>query len=142
MVGVTLEKYVPDTSVLVDGRISQMLASGELSKCAIIVPAPVIDELQAQASKNREPGFLGLQEVKKVREMCEKEGISFDIQGRRPDLDEIKLARSGRIDAIIRDIAKEMKGTLITSDYVQALVGEAEGTKVRYVPQQILTEAP
>ncbi len=140
MVGVTLEKYVPDTSVLVDGRISQMLASGELSKCAIIVPAPVIDELQAQASKNREPGFLGLQEVKKVREMCEKEGISFDIQGRRPDLDEIKLARSGRIDAIIRDIAKDMKGTLITSDYVQALVGEAEGTKVRYVPQLIQTE--
>ncbi|MCZ6613071.1 MAG: PINc/VapC family ATPase [Thaumarchaeota archaeon] len=140
MVGVTLKKYVPDTSVLVDGRISQMLASSELSKCEIIVPAPVIDELQAQASKNREPGFLGLQEVKKVREMCEKEGISFSIQGRRPDLDEIKLARSGRIDAIIRDIAKDMKGTLITADYVQALVGEAEGTKVLYVPQQIKTK--
>lgn len=140
MVSVALKKYVPDTSVLVDGRISQMLASGELSKCAIIVPAPLIDELQAQASKNREPGFLGLQEVKKVREMCKKDGIPFDIQGRRPDLDEIKLARSGRIDAIIRDIAKEMKGTLITSDYVQALVGEAEGTKVLYVPQTIQTE--
>ncbi|MEK0325843.1 MAG: PINc/VapC family ATPase, partial [Nitrosopumilus sp.] len=121
-------------------RISQMLASRELSKREIIVPAPLIDELQAQASKNREPGFLGLQEVKKVREMCEKEGISFSIQGRRPDLDEIKLARSGRIDAIIRDIAKDMKGTLITADYVQALVGEAEGTKVLYVPQQIKTK--
>jgi ATPase len=140
MVGVTLKKYVPDTSVLVDGRISTMLTSSELSKCAIIVPAPVIDELQAQASKNRDPGFLGLQEVKKVREICEKEGIPFSIQGRRPDLDEIKLARSGRIDAIIRDIAKEMKGTLITSDYVQALVGEAEGTKVLYVAQQIKTK--
>ncbi len=140
MVGVTLKKYVPDTSVLVDGRISMMLTSSELSKCAIIIPAPVIDELQAQASKNREPGFLGLQEVKKVREICEKEGIPFSIQGRRPDLDEIKLARSGRIDAIIRDIAKEMKGTLITSDYVQALVGEAEGTKVLYVAQQIKTK--
>ena len=73
MVGVTLKKYVPDTSVLVDGRISVMLTSRELSKCEIIIPAPVIDELQAQASKNREPGFLGLQEVKKVREICEKE---------------------------------------------------------------------
>ncbi len=135
-----MKKYVPDTSVLVDGRISEMLASSELSKCEIIVPAPVIDELQAQASKNREQGFLGLQEVKKVREICEKEGIPFSIQGRRPDLDEIKLARSGRIDAIIRDIAKDMKGTLITSDYVQALVGEAEGTKVLYVPQQIKTK--
>ncbi|MFQ6011412.1 MAG: PINc/VapC family ATPase [Nitrososphaerales archaeon] len=135
-----MEKFVPDTSVLVDGRISPMIGSGELTNCAIIVPAPVIDELQAQASKNREQGFLGLQEVKKVREMCKSKGISFDIQGRRPDLEEIKLARSGRIDAIIRDIAKDMKGTLITSDYVQALVGEAEGTKVRYVPQQIQTQ--
>ena len=49
--------------------------------------------------------------------------------GQRPDLDDIRLAKHGRIDAIIKDVAMHESATLITADYVQALVAEAQGIK-------------
>ena len=127
------DKIVPDTSIVINGRLSKLLESGELAECEIIIPLAVIDELQAQASKGRDVGFKGLEEVKKIREIAEKHGITVRFSGERPSIEDIKLAKSGRIDALIRDVAKSEGGTLYTSDYVQALVAEAEGIPVKYV---------
>ncbi len=126
-------KIVPDTSVLISGKISEMIKKGEIKKANIIIPKAVIDELQAQASRGREIGFEGLEEIKKIREIGKK-GIKIKFTGRRPTLEEIQLAKKGRIDALIRDVAVKEKAILFTSDYVQALVGEAEGAKVKYIP--------
>lgn len=129
----TAEKAVPDTSIIINGKLSGMLQSGELRFSELIIPIAVVDELQAQASKGREQGFTGLNELKKVRELCTQAGIQIRFLGERPSLEDIKLARSGRIDALIRDVAKAEGATLYTSDYVQALVAEAEGISVKYV---------
>jgi len=123
---------VLDTSVIIDGIISKMIENDELKDCKIIVPIAALDELQAQASKHREHGFTGLQELKKIRKLCEEKNISLEFSGDRPSLEDIQLARSGRIDALIRDWAKKINGWLYTADYVQALVAEAEGVKVRH----------
>ena len=128
-----------DTSIVIDGKISEMIEKGEFKDEEILVPIAVLDELQAQASKGREPGFIGLAELKKLRELCEKRGIKIRFTGERPSFDDIRLARSGRIDALIRDVAKKESGVLYTADYVQALVGEAEGVKVKYVAAEIKT---
>ncbi|RLI42255.1 ATPase, partial [Candidatus Bathyarchaeota archaeon] len=122
-----MDRAVLDTSIVINGRFLRMLESGEIAKCEIIIPAAVIDELQAQASKGRDVGFKGLEEVKRIRELAEAKGLTVRFVGERPSLEDIKLARSGRIDALIRDVAKTEKGILYTSDYVQALVAEAEG---------------
>ena len=47
-----------------------MLESGEVidDNSEIIIPVAVLDELQSQASTNKEHGFVGLDEVKKIRE--------------------------------------------------------------------------
>jgi ATPase len=127
-------KIVPDTSIVINGKLTEYLQSGELKECELIVPLAVVDELQAQASKKREPGFIGLNELKKIREICAEKNIPIKFSGERPSLEDIKLARSGRIDALIRDVAKNEGATLFTSDYVQALVAEAEGIPVRYIP--------
>jgi len=127
------EKIVPDTSIVINGRLSRMIEGGELGECEIIFPIAVLDELQAQASKGRETGFRGLEEIKRIRRLAEERGISIRFSGERPGLEDIKLAKSGRIDALIRDVAKREGGVLYTSDYVQALVAEAEGVPVRYV---------
>jgi len=124
---------VPDTSIVINGKLSKLIEDGTLRKCEIIIPLAVIDELQAQASKGREIGFKGLEEIKKIRKLAKKQKISVRFSGERPGLEDIKLARSGRIDALIRDVAKSEGGILYTSDYVQALVAEAEGVPVRYV---------
>jgi ATPase len=133
------QKIVCDSSIIIDGKISQMVKKDELRDIEIIIPLAVLDELQAQASKGREPGFVGLDELKILREVCDEKGIKIRFTGDRPSMDDIRLAKSGRIDALIRDVAKSENGILYTADYVQALVGEAEGTKVKYIPAQIKT---
>ena len=132
-------KIVLDTSIIVDGKISEMLKNDELENAEIIIPYAVLDELQAQASKGREPGFAGLGELKQLREICEKKKIKIRFTGDRPSIEDIKLAKSGRMDALIRDVAKSEGGTLYTADYVQALVAEAEGVKVEYIRPVIKT---
>lgn len=135
-----LEKIILDTSIIVDGKISEMIKNEELENVELIIPYAVLDELQAQASKGREPGFAGLGELKILRELCEKKNIKMRFTGDIPSIDDIRLAKSGRMDALIRDVAKTENGTLYTADYVQALVGEAEGVKIRHIPAETKTE--
>ncbi|MBI4020094.1 MAG: Flp pilus assembly complex ATPase component TadA [Candidatus Aenigmarchaeota archaeon] len=125
---------VPDTSVLIQGILSRMISEGKLDGRRIIIPRTVVDELQAQASRAKEIGFEGLEEVKRIRDLAEKHGIVIEFTGTRPTMEEIQLAKKGRIDAIIRDVAAKEGGTLMTADYVQALVGEAEGVSIEYIP--------
>lgn len=136
---VELKKIICDTSIIIDGKISQLLEKSELKDVEIVIPLAVLDELQAQASKGKEPGFIGLDELKKLREICEKKKIKIRFAGERPSLEDIKLARSGRLDALIRDVAKTEDGTLYTADYVQALVAEAEGVNVKHIAPEIKT---
>lgn len=131
---------VLDTSIIIDGRVTGMISRGEIpEESEIIVPVAALDELQAQASKHREEGFVGLEELTAIRKLCDEKKIRMTFEGERPSIEDIRLARSGRIDALIRDIAKKRGGTLITGDYVQALVGKAEGIKVDHFRSDVKT---
>src|ERR687892_877698 len=111
-----------------------MLEAGSIEEESdIIIPLAVLDELQSQASTNTEHGFVGLEEIKKMRELCTAKNISLRFVGQRPDLDDIRLAKRGRIDAIIKDVALHEAATLITADYVQALVAEVQGVKSLHI---------
>ena len=134
-----MEKIVVDTSIVIDGEITKLIESGSLKNCEIIIPVAVLDELQSQASQSKEYGFVGLGEIKKIRELCEKNNITLSFEGQRPSMDDIKLASHGRIDAIIKDIAKKNGATFYTADYVQALVAQAEGVKTNYSKPDIKT---
>ncbi|HEX5672827.1 MAG TPA: PINc/VapC family ATPase, partial [Nitrososphaeraceae archaeon] len=67
--------------------------------------------------------------IKKIRDLCKTKKIILEFSGTRPTIEEIRLAKHGRIDAIIKDIALENDATLITCDYIQHLVTEAHGIK-------------
>ena len=128
------KKFVLDTSIIIDGEITKMLEEGNIEHDSdIIIPLAVLDELQSQASTNKEHGFVGLEEIKKIRELCNTKNITLRFVGQRPDLDDIKLAKHGRIDAIIKDVAMHESATLITADYVQALVAEAQGIEAKHL---------
>lgn len=132
-----MEKIVVDTSIIIDGEITKLIESGSLKDCEIIIPVAVLDELQSQASQNKDYGFVGLEEIKKIRDLVQKSNIVLRFEGERPSMDDIKLARHGRIDAIIKDIAKKNNATFYTADYVQALVAQAEGVKTSYSKPQV-----
>jgi ATPase len=98
-----------------------------------VIPIAALDELQSQASTSKEHGMVGLIEIKRIREQCSLKNINLRFSGSRPDLDQIRLAKHGRIDSIIKDVALEENAVLITADYVQSLVAEAQGVKCMYV---------
>lgn len=128
------KKYVLDTSVIIDGEITKMLESGGIGEHSeIVIPLAVLDELQSQASTNKEHGFVGLDEIKKMRELASARKVTLRFVGERPSIDDIRLAKHGRIDAIIKDVAMQESATLITADYVQALVAEAQGISAMHI---------
>lgn len=53
-----MAKFVLDTSIIIDGEITKMLEAGKVEGGSeLIIPLAVLDELQSQASTNKEHGF-------------------------------------------------------------------------------------
>ena len=126
--------YVLDTSIIINGEVTRMLESGEISKGdEVVIPIAALDELQSQASTSKEHGMIGLVEIKRIRELCSTRNINLKFIGSRPELDEIKLAKHGRIDSIIKDVALQENAVLVTADFVQSMVAEAQGIKCIHV---------
>jgi len=124
---------VPDTSVIIDGRITAKLKAGEYKPAVVIIPEALVSELEAQANRGREIGFKGLEELKELNEMAKRDEIKLEYKGKRPSPDQVKLAATGEIDAMIRAVAIENNAVFITSDRVQAEVARAKGLNVEYL---------
>jgi ATPase len=122
-----LAKIVLDTSVIINGLFTAQLESGNIRNSEIIIPQAVIDELQSQASQKKDQGFSGLREIKNLKDLSKNFGLEILIQGTHPSSEEIRMAGRGKIDSIIKDIAKKNQATLYTSDNVQHLVAQTEG---------------
>jgi ATPase len=124
------KRYILDTSILIGTYIRSKIANNEITRGSeIIIPIAVLDELQSQASDNKDHGIAGLEEIRKLRELCENKGVLIQFTGQRPTLDDIRLAKKGRIDSIIKDVARENEAILLTADYVQHLAALAQGVK-------------
>ena len=72
-----MEKIVPDTSAIIHGRLTKLAETGELDGAQIIIPEIVMGELQAQAAKGKETGFIGVEEIKKLRSLLEAHKINL-----------------------------------------------------------------
>ncbi len=129
--GADTQKFVPDTSAIINGNVTDLVREGKLAG-ELVVPEFVISELENQANRGKDIGFEGLEELKIIRGLAEEKGIKMSTMGRKPTIEEIQLAKSGRIDSLIRDVARNIKATLITADMVQARVAEAEGISIIY----------
>ncbi len=128
------KKFVVDTSIIIDGEVTRLLEVEKIkSGNEVIIPLAVLDELQSQASVNKEHGFVGLEEVRRIRDLCFRKQVALSFAGERPNLEDIKLAKRGRIDAIIKDLALNENATLVTADLVQSLVAEAQGVESMYI---------
>ena len=135
-----MSKIVADTSVIVSGKITKLIESGTIRNSEIIIPVAVLDELQSQASQKKEQGFAGLNEIIKLQNISKTLGNVIKFEGLRPSFDDVRLSDRGRIDAIIKDIAKQNDAVLYTSDYVQMLVAQAEGVEVNYQKSELNQE--
>lgn len=128
-----IEKLVPDTSVIIEGLISEYLEKKELVFDEIIIHEAVLAELEHQANMGRAVGYLGLDELEKIWAKAAEKKFQIKYAGRRPRMVEIKYASMGEIDSMIRELAWEMDATLLSADKVQARIAKAKGMKVIYI---------
>ena len=133
---IKMKRIIPDTSAVIIGAISEIVKKEDLDYPEIIVPEAVVCELEHQANANRSEGHKGLKELQKLQRMQYEGELAIDFKGKRPTNYDIKYAKSGEIDSIIRDLARSEMGTLLTNDKVQAETAKAQGIPVYYFEQK------
>ena len=127
------EKIVPDTSVIIGRRVTELAKAGKLDGATIIIPEIVLGELENQANKGRETGFDGLEELKELKRLSDQGKLKLEYIGKRATADEIKMASLGALDALIRETAEREGAKLLTGDMVQFLVAEAKGIRCEHI---------
>ena len=126
-----IEKIVPDTSVIIEGLLTDKISNNEIRINEIIIHEAVLAELEHQANQGKSIGFVGLEEIKKIRGLAGNT-LRVSFMGDRPRASEIRHASLGEVDALIRQLAYDEDATLITSDKVQWEVALARGIKTIY----------
>lgn len=127
---------IPDTSAIIIGAVSKLMEKEDLDYPEIIVPEAVVCELEHQANANRSEGKRGLKELQKLQDLQYEGELSISFKGKRPSNYDIRYAKSGEIDSIIRDLARSEMGTLLTNDKVQAEVAKSQGIPVCFYKQE------
>ena len=119
-------ELVPDTSVVVDGRVSGRIEDGEFAGATVVVPEAVVSELEGQANNGRETGWEGLAELQRLLDLSETGETTVQYVGERPETH----PTGSDLDAVIREVAADRDATLVTSDDVQAETARAKGVNV------------
>ena len=127
------KKITVDTCVVIDGRISELIKKDAIKNSKIIIPEAVVSELEAQANKGREIGYLGIEELTRLVDIAKEHNIEIEYYGERPSVDIVSLAKAGEIDAMIRKVAKETNSILLTSDRIQYNLARAQGIESYYL---------
>ena len=133
-----MKTIIPDTSAVIIGAVSKIIEKENLDYPEIIVPEAVVCELEHQANADRREGINGLNELQHLQKLQEEGEIAVSFKGKRPTNYDIKYAKSGEIDALIRDLARSEFGTLLTNDKVQAETAKAQGIPVYYYEQKYI----
>ncbi|BEU88255.1 PIN/TRAM domain-containing protein [Selenomonas sp. TAMA-11512] len=114
---------VLDTSVIIDGRIADILETGFIDGI-VLIPDFVLDELQHIAdsadSLKRVRGRRGLDILQRIQTM---KGITVEITDR--DFEDVP-----EVDTKLVRLAQELGGKLITNDYNLNKVSELRGVSV------------
>lgn len=130
--------FVPDTSVIVDGRFSAFMEDNR--DAVVILTEAMLAEVEHQANEGRSLGFAAIEELKKLRKMADEGLLTIEFYGRRPSEWQIKGAREGEIDDLIRSAALENDAQLVTGDQTQRDISLIKGIKTIYLehPKKIV----
>jgi len=111
-----------DTSVIIDGRIGDVVATGFMEG-DLVIPGFVLEELQSIAD-SAEPGkrARGRRGLDTVHHLQESYGRVTIIERDFPSVSEV--------DAKLVKLAKEMKACILTTDYNLNKVSQIQGVEV------------
>ncbi len=123
-----------DSSVIIDGRINELLACG-IIEGQVIVAQSVIDELQQLAdSSNNEKRSKGRRGLKLLTELRKK-------YGKRLVLNNTRYEGSGTDERLLK-LTADTGGTLITTDYNLSQVARVKDLKVMNLSELVIAIRP
>ncbi|MCS7180255.1 MAG: TRAM domain-containing protein [bacterium] len=114
---------IVDTSILIDGRVYELMKSGFIDY-TLIIPKFIIKELQsladASSDTKRQRGRRGLEVLNKLREDNDIKVRVYDI-----DYEDIEA-----VDTKIVKLASELNASILTNDFNLTKVAEVQNIKV------------
>ncbi len=117
-----LNRYLLDTSVIIDGRIADICETGFVQG-TLIIPQFVLQELHHIADSadplKKTRGRRGLGVIEKIQN---QPALNVHIVDRNPPKD--------NVDAKLVDLALELNGTIVTNDFNLNKVAELQGVRV------------
>ena len=112
-----------DTSAIIDGRIADLSITGFLEG-SLVVPRFVLDELRHIADSSdplrRNRGRRGLEVLGKLRN---DESVPLQVL-------DVGVENGNEVDAVLVQLAREMKSSILTTDYNLNRVAELQGVQV------------
>ncbi|MBC8279347.1 MAG: PIN domain-containing protein, partial [Chloroflexi bacterium] len=112
-----------DTSAIIDGRIADLSITGFLEG-SLVVPRFVLDELRHIADSSdplrRNRGRRGLEVLGKLRK---DEAVPLQVL-------DVGVENGNEVDAVLVQLAREMKSSILTTDYNLNRVAELQGVQV------------
>ena len=112
-----------DTSAIIDGRIADLSITGFLEG-SLVVPRFVLDELRHIADSSdplrRNRGRRGLEVLGKLRK---DDAVPLQVL-------DVGVENGNEVDAVLVQLAREMKSSILTTDYNLNRVAELQGVQV------------
>jgi len=123
--------FLPDTSTIVDGRFYRLLEKETPER--VILCEAVVAEIEHQANLGKAIGESGLEELRKIKALCEKKSIPFSVEGTYPQ--DIK-----NLDRVILEFARSKNAILVTGDHIQAAIAEVKGARSLFLPRTTVSK--
>jgi ATPase len=120
------EAYVPDILAIETGVVRRLVENGVV-RDRLIIHRAIISELERKAKFN---DFAGLEELSRLRRICEDRAVKIVFVG---EANGGKRLSPEALNEMVRELALDLRGVLITCDVVMAKVAEAMGINVLYV---------
>jgi len=118
--------FVADISILVEEGVSELVSTeGIPNGSEIMIPVPVVFEIENLARAGKEIGHVALEELSNLSELEKDGSIRLRFEGERPR----GMPSRSDIDDAARDIAKREGATLLTSDKIQDSLARAFGIR-------------
>ena len=117
------EPLVVDSNIIIDGRLSDLCATGFVSS-SLIVPRFVLDELQRLADSNDAPKReRGRTALKRLEQLQAEPGVSVTIH-------EVGDESDAAVDTKLVQTAKLLEARLLTNDANLAATARLQGVRV------------
>ncbi len=127
------EVYIPDTTVFLDGSLKELIVKGYL-RGKVLIHSLIVRKFEEDSKRGSALGLLGIREISDITTTVRKLGLEDYVKVEFTNL----LPRGytvhdyDKVDEIVRELAREMSFTLITSSEITALICSATAIKHIY----------